>query len=441
MSINLLDSQIFDLTGKLLSCMVSALLVFQYFDTKYMRTYRSGIFYIGVKTVCCLINLTIYLLNSPLFNISFWLVMVLLVSKCLYYDENSNKVKYYLINIAFVFALSTCEAVGSVLVYAGVKIIDIKQNEAIISYVYTAGGSASAIFLYHIVLKRLFINKKTDKISVSQYTVYAVITAYVLINIGEILFLVKRELSNKDYIFLIVDAVFVILVNLYLFYILDTFAENKDLKYKLALYERQAQSNYEYYAKQIESNKTAMTVIHDIRKHIRVMEELKQLNTSAKMQSYTDSFEEMISPLLVRQYCSNPILNIIINDKIDYCEKNGIRFEVDIQEVLIDYMKPIDITAIFGNILDNAIEASEKTEDKRITLQIHPFNEFIYIQLSNSFSGRIQWSAKGKPLTGKGEQHGIGLENVEKVLKDYNGSMQFSVSEQIFTVEIMISQP
>lgn len=441
MSINLLDSQIFDMTGKLLSCMVSVLLVFQYFDTKYMRTYRSGIFYIGVKTVCCLINLAIYLLNSPLLNISFWLVMVLLVSKCLYYDENSNKVKYYLINIAFVFALSTCEAVGSVLVYAGVKIIDIKQNEAIVSFVYTIGGSASAILLYYIILKRLFINKRTDKISVSQYTVYAVITAYVLINIGEILFLIKHELSNKDYIFLMTDAVFVILVNLYLFYILDTFAENKDLKYKLALYERQAQSNYEYYAKQIESNKTAMTVIHDIRKHIRVMEELKQLNTSAKMQSYTDSFEEMISPLLVRQYCSNPILNIIINDKIDYCEKNGIRFEADIQEVLIDYMKPIDITTVFGNILDNAIEASEKAEDKRITLQIHPFNEFIYIQLSNSFSGRIQWSAKGKPLTGKGEKHGIGLENVEKVLKDYNGSMQFSVSEQTFTVEIMISQP
>ncbi len=344
-------------------------------------------------------------------NISFWLVMVLLVSKCLYYDENSNKVKYYLINIAFVFALSICEAVGSVLVYAGVKIIDIKQNEAIVSFVYTIGGSASAILLYYIILKRLFINKRTDKISVSQYTVYAVITAYVLINIGEILFLIKHELSNKD------------------------------LKYKLALYERQAQSNYEYYAKQIESNKTAMTVIHDIRKHIRVMEELKQLNTSAKMQSYTDSFEEMISPLLVRQYCNNPILNIIINDKIDYCEKNGIRFEADIQEVLIDYMKPIDITTVFGNILDNAIEASEKAEDKRITLQIHPFNEFIYIQLSNSFSGRIQWSAKGKPLTGKGEKHGIGLENVEKVLKDYNGSMQFSVSEQTFTVEIMISQP
>lgn len=441
MNINLVDSQLFDLVGKLLSCMVSVLMVFQYFDTKYIRTYHSRIFYIIVKTICCLINLAVYRLNSPLINISFWLIMVLLVSKCLYYDERSNKVKYYLINIAFILALSTCESVGCILVDTSVKFIGIDQEESIVSFVYTIGGSASAILLYYLILKRLFINEKTKRITVSQYTIYAVITAYVLINIGEILFLIKHELSNKDYVFLMIDAVFLILINLYLFYMLDTYTENKDLKYKLALYERQAQSNYEYYAKQIESQKTAMAVIHDIRKHIRVMEELKQLDTSLEMQSYTDSFENMITPLLVRQYCSNPILNIIINDKVDYCMKNGIRFEVDIQEVLIDYMKPIDITTIFGNILDNAIDASKKADRKEIVLKVHPFNEFIYIQLSNRFSGKIKWSTKGRPLTSKGEQHGIGLENVEKVLRDYNGNMEFSVNEQIFTVEIMISHP
>lgn len=279
------------------------------------------------------------------------------------------------------------------------------------------------------------------KITVRQYTIYAVITVYVLINVGEILFLIRHELSNKDYIFLLVDAVFVILINLYLFYMLDTFAENRELKYKLALYEQQAQSNYEYYAKQVESYKKAMAVIHDIRKHMRVMEELKKSDASLEMKSYMDSFENMIAPLVVRQYCSNSILNIIINDKIDYCEKRGIHLEADIQEVFIDYMKPIDITTLFGNILDNAIEASEKTEEKSIILKIHPFNEFTYLQLSNSFSGEIKWSSKGKPLTSKGEQHGIGLENVEKVLEVYNGNMQFTVEEQIFTVEIMISYP
>ena len=312
-----IDSQVFDLVGKLMSCMVSVLMVFQYFDTKYLRTYHSKTLYLGMKMICCLLNLIVYLFNSPLANSCFWVVLVVLSSKCFYYDEKSKKVKYYLINIAFVLALSTCEAVGGILVNAGAKIIGINQQESIVSFVYTVGGSVSTILFYYLILKRMFINENTGKISISQYTIYAVITAYVLVNIGEILFLIRHELSNKDYLFLIADAVFVIMTNLYLFYLLDTFAENKDLKYKLALYERQAQSNYEYYTKKMESQKTAMAVIHDIRKHIKVMEKMKVYDASAEMEAYTKSFEDMITPLLVRQYCDNPILNIIINDKAD----------------------------------------------------------------------------------------------------------------------------
>ena len=436
-----MDSQLFDLVGKLMSCIVSVLMVFQYFDTKCLRTYHSKFFYVGVKAVCCVLNFAVYLFDSPFANSSFWIVLVLLSSKFLYYEEKGNRAKYYLINIAFVLALSTCESIGCILVGAGVKIIGIIQHDSIISFVYTIGGSVSAILLYYLVLKRLFINDKTGKISISQYTIYAVITVYVLINIGEILFLIRHDLSSKDYIFLMADAVFVILINLYLFYMLDTFAENKDLKYKLALYERQAQSNYEYYAKKIESQKTAMSVIHDIRKHIKVMEEMKGYNASVEMEEYTNSFENMIAPLLVRQYCDNPILNIIINDKVDYCEKSGIEFKVEVERVSIDFIEPIDITTIFGNILDNAVEACEKAEDKKILLKIHPFNDLIYIQLSNSFWGNIKWNAKGFPLSGKGEQHGIGLNNVEKVLENYNGNMQFSVEGQVFAVEIMISHP
>ena len=149
----------------------------------------------------------------------------------------------------------------------------------------------------------------------------------------------------------------------------------------------------------------------------------------------------MISPLLTRQYCDNLILNTIISDKVDYCRKNGIHFQVDIQNVYIDFMKQIDITTLFGNILDNALEACEKTNEKELSLKVYPFNKLVYIQLSNSFHEKIKWSAKGRPLSAKGEHHGIGLGNVENVLKDYNGSIQFTVEEQTFSVEIMISQP
>ena len=440
MGINLTDGQLFDIVGRLISCMVSTLIIFRIFDVRYERVYPSKILYILVKSGCCVINWSLYFVNSPVINVLFWLFIILTISKVLYTDHQLKKRNYYFMNIAFFFICSICESIGALIVQAGVKILDISQNDAIISFIYTVGGSTSLILMYYLVLQRLFAAEKRRKTSTVQYIIYAGITAYVLVNIGSILFLLQHELGSKDYLFLLLDAVLVIVINLYLFHLLDIFSENKDLKYKLALYERQAKGNYEYYQKQIESNKKALRVIHDVRKHICVLEELKESQISAQLRGYTDSFEEMIEPLLIKQYSDNAILNIIINDKKEYCDKNGLNFVIDIQPVEIDFMKPIDITTIFGNILDNAIEACEKSVEKKISLSIYPFNGMVYTQISNSYEGSIRWNTHGRPLSMKGEGHGIGLENVEKTLQYYNGNIEFAAFDELFTVEVIISK-
>lgn len=441
MNINLIDGQLFDMAGKLISCMVSVFMVFTYFNTKYLHEYDTRPVYVVWEIICCVLNFIIYLFGSPVLNVCFWLICIYLTGRIFYYDENLSKGKYYIINLVFILAISVCEAIGGVLVKFGSNVLNINQNEVIISFVYTIAGSATAILMYYLLLQRLFTGKRTAQISMGQYTIYAIITVYALLNIGEILFLINHELNNEDYIFLMADAVFVIFINLYLFNLLNAFTENKNLKYKLVLYERQAKSNYDYYIKQAESYKTALTVIHDVRKHIKVLEGLKQAAATTEMHSYADAFEEMIEPLLVRQYCNNAILNIILNDKVDLCEKKGIQFDIDIRDIDIAYMEPIDVTTIFGNILDNAIEACENAQEKKITLKICPFNKFTYIQLSNTFSGELRQDINGRPVSGKGDHHGIGLENVEKVLKPYFGQITFSAKSMIFTIEILFCQP
>lgn len=438
MNINFIDSQLFDITGKLVSCMVSIFIVFQYFDKKYVHVYSNKMS-TGWMCVCCVLNFTVYLFNNSFANVCFWIAAILLTSRFFYYDYNLSGRKYYTLNLIFVLAVSTCESIGGVLVRAGVNFVGAVQEGTVIDFVYTTGGSVAAVLLYYLILKRLFVDKKDNQISIVQYIIYAIITVYVLINIGEILLLLRHEFSNKEYLFLLLDAVFMIFINLYLFYLLDAFAENKDLKHKLELYERQAKSNYEYYAKQVENSRTALAVIHDVRKHINVLKDLKRADTSQEMQSYADSFEEMIEPLLMKQYCNNVILNIILNDKMVYCNKKNIQLDIDIKNIDIDFMEPIDITTIFGNLLDNAVEACEKAEEKTICLKIHPFNEFTYVQISNNFCGRVSQNLSGRPISNKGQSHGIGLENVEKVLKEYNGDIHFTIENNIFMVEAMFS--
>ena len=440
MGIENFNSQLFDIAGRLISCIVSTVIIFQFFDARYERIYQKRIIYIGVKVITCILNLVLYLLNNPIINISYWLTIILLASKFLYINSAKNKVKYLGINISFLFAYSICESIGCVVVSTVINILKVAQSDYIVSFVYTIGGSASAILFYYLVIQRLFVKDRNRKKTAPQYFIYTVITIFVLVNIGSILFLLQHELSKKDYVFLLLDAVLVIMLNLYLFYLLDVFSENKILKYKLAMYEQQAISNYEYYAKQIDSNKKALSVIHDIRKHISVLEGLKKTPISEHLQGYTDSFEEMIQPLIVKQYSDSPILNIILNDKEDCCKKYDIDLDIDIQHISINFMKPIDITTIFGNLLDNAIEASQYADEKKIWLKIYPFNGLIYIHLSNTHSNSIHWRTNGRPQSTKGVGHGIGLENVENTLVQYNGNMQISSEANLFSVEIIFSK-
>lgn len=435
--------QLLDYAGKLISCVVTVFIVFQYFDTRYTRLYKSGSIYVGWKILCCLLNFAGYLFNNPLLNITFWISVVLITSKVFYYSNMLSKRRYYIVNVAFVFAYAIAEAVGSILVLVSIQFMKIEagQNTAVIEFVRTIFGSIIAMLMYYLVMRRLFIPQKASRVPIKQWLVYVIITAYALVNIGEILFLIKHALSAGEYLFLMAEGLFIIVVNLYLFYMLDTFGENQDLKYKLLLYERQAKSNYEYYAKQMDQHKKAMKVIHDVRKHMRIIDVCEQQGETDKREKYADDFEELIAPLLMFPYCENAILNIIINDKMEYCKKTGIQFSVDIKEVNIDFMKPIDVTTVFGNLLDNAVEACETAGEKEIQLKMYPFNGLIYLQISNTYVGDIRWDGKGNPISGKGEHHGIGLENVEQTLQSYHGSIQLSVREQIFTAEVMFNKP
>ena len=434
-----MNVQLIDHLGKFMSCTVTVLIMFRYFDTKYARRYNSKLLYAVLKTICLIANYMLYLIDDPVINVCFWMAVISCVGGVFYYDDHLGKIKYFITNCMFVFACSVCEAVGVMLVSAGNYFLGLTPDKYILSFVRTISGSAIYVLLYYLVLKRIFIQKEAEHILIVQYLIYAVATIYVLVNIGEILLLGTQETDSVVFRYMVLNAFFGIFLNLYLFYLLDAFAENKELKYKIALYEKQEKLNYKYYAREADKYKTALAVIHDIRKHAKILEKLDQEGTLQEVQNYANAFENMLSPLLLKHYCENVILNIIINDNVDFCQKNAIDFEVKICEMDIDFMEPTDITTIFGNLLDNAAEACKGIENGCMVLETGTFNGFIYVRLSNSFMGEIRQNSRGFPLSDKGEQHGIGLRNVEKALKKYSGSMEFSVENKIFTVNILFS--
>nr|WP_243279209.1 GHKL domain-containing protein [Romboutsia sp. 1001713B170131_170501_G6] len=119
-------------------------------------------------------------------------------------------------------------------------------------------------------------------------------------------------------------------------------------------------------------------------------------------------------------------------------KKYNIDINYRIGDVNLEFIRDIDITTIFANLLDNSIEAtSEIKGDKYIKLDIDKFNELIVINIINPIINKPIYKS-GKFNSTKENHNGLGIENINKSLKKYDGTMVVDYTEDEFKVNIVI---
>ena len=142
------------------------------------------------------------------------------------------------------------------------------------------------------------------------------------------------------------------------------------------------------------------------------------------------------------------MLDCIVAMKADKMKEMEISFALD---GVIDgglNLKPMDVCSIFANALDNAIEASSKsqTEDSSdsawIKLDIKRTEKFFVIKIANSAAKQVDveklFMSAGYTSKKDKEHHGFGLRNIRKAVEDYDGLVKAESDESSFALSIMI---
>ena len=153
---------------------------------------------------------------------------------------------------------------------------------------------------------------------------------------------------------------------------------------------------------------------------------------------YANKIGDLLKPLIPVQYTENPILNILLTDKEIIMKDKGISMKIKIDNVSLDFVEPIDVTTIFGNLLDNAIEAAEKAEgDKYVYIKIGSRHQMIIISIENSCDS-VKWK-NDSPVSKKGKGRGIGLLNVRSSIDKYDGSLKLKQENKKFVAELFLN--
>ncbi len=339
----------------------------------------------------------------------------------LLYHRDKTGILYQLGFMFFMYATQMISIMAAASFYA---VFSLEQ----ITYVYTMILLKAGFLLIITVVFRILIQKRFVSVQ-PRFKLRGMLLVPVISMILIFWFTVSADvfLMRFGYEWLIVYCALVLVINLYCFYFWHDVSKTQELKYKLELMRQQNELTHQFYADLEENYAKSRKVIHDIRNHLQMLEQSQKF---AESQGYFEDVHQMLNALGMTYYTDNRMLNIILNDKLKSLRQEQVTCQL--RGVQLDFLSEMDTTTIFANLLDNALEAAEGSENFELELWGEQIQDFCVIKLSNTTGGTYV-----PGLSEKAGHEGIGLENVQNAVEKYHGTLQTGQNGQTFFVTLM----
>lgn len=198
---------------------------------------------------------------------------------------------------------------------------------------------------------------------------------------------------------------------------------------------QELQMQKDYYKDRIRDEERVRRIYHDMKNHLLILENQpgtdETRRTASRLREQIADYENYV-------HTGNEFLDIIIRDKSAKAREKHIDFNAVIHFENGDFMEPLDISTIFGNAIDNAIEASEKLpEDRRlITVKAAKVRDMLMITAENN----MEPDSLPDEGTSKSDRflHGFGIPNIRKAAEKYDGQCSISAKDGVFRLKVMI---
>lgn len=180
---------------------------------------------------------------------------------------------------------------------------------------------------------------------------------------------------------------------------------------------------------------------HDLKHQIRAIRYMNKEEIDAYLEEMEDSIK--IYESIVKT--GNEVLDTILTEKSLYCKEQGITVSCVADGSQMGFINTIDLYAILGNALDNAIEAVEKfgcQEERQIDVMIYRQQQFLVINIVNPTKEKLVYEEELPKTTKKDRlHHGFGLKSIQYMVKKYDGQLNISEEDGCFSLKILIPMP
>lgn len=178
---------------------------------------------------------------------------------------------------------------------------------------------------------------------------------------------------------------------------------------------------------------------HDLKHQIRL---LRRTTDEKEKEEYLEGLENDLMIYDTAVQTGNKALDTVLMDKGLFCREHDIQWSCMADGTKLDFMRLEDVYGIFGNALDNAIEAVQKLSDPQkrvISVKIVEQQDILVVQVQNYYEGPLSFE-DGLPVTIKSNrsEHGYGMKSIRYVAEKYNGTITINCSGGIFRLQILL---
>ncbi len=404
--------------------------VFKFICIFFERTKEKNVFEIPSYIAYFLISNYVHLIiHVPIFTFTINIVSFFLLT----FNYKAN-MKRRIISTIYIYVILMSVEVVIVLLSGYIDLSVFNEDS---QYSSIAGIISIKLFSYIVVLiiqNYRNIKKGIDVPNSYWFSLFIIPfgTLYVAFQILENTRIPSYHIVISISILLIID-----IVAFYLYDVLNSVYEDKIEKALL-----KQQNNY--YHKQFEimdnSYKNLKSVRHDIKNHLSILESYIHKNDAEKAINYIQNILNSSYGEQELARSGNFDFDSILNYKLQNAKSNGIEAIIEAKIPQKINIESFDIAIVIGNLLDNAFEAVSKlNNDKKINVRINYRKNTLYIHVNNTFDGTVFYEDNKLLSTHKDkENHGIGLKNIEKAIKKYNGTMEINHTNNNFMVDILL---
>ncbi|MEG0164882.1 sensor histidine kinase [Anaerorhabdus sp.] len=210
---------------------------------------------------------------------------------------------------------------------------------------------------------------------------------------------------------------------------------------QLEILEKELQNQAEKYTQVIDSMEELRRFRHDMKNHFMCIDSLLLDDNMQGARDYIHSINNIVASSFTLETNDNYIFNALIDEKLKVASQLNVKIKKIIAINRRLDIKDVDICILFGNALDNCIDALKKVEQEKRELSITVIlvEDTLSVEITNTFEEPVRME-EGIIQTTKSEKHnhGIGLKNVNATVEKYDGEVHIDIKNNIFKLILVL---